>query len=187
MILQIGPGAAFQAAELTDALARRFLGVPFVTLLGALQSGVGRVLGEITRPRSPKLSPRQIASTLRETQVARLRGEALQTATDPFTGGLVTFTESQAGVAPQLVLEAALRRESSRLPQPTRARQVPFSPEAVESIQSFFQSLPTFDPRAALQERQRAISAIRSLGIPQRSRIASGFRQTRFISQRQVT
>ena len=195
MILQlfiapaVAAAATGAAAGGTAAAGTAF----FAPLLSTLASSLfGTTIQASFRPRAPRLPRGAIARTFRAGQLAQLRGERLETVTDPFTGGLVTFTSGQAPLVPQLVEEAARRREISRelRIRPLSRIVAPPLPRGVAGeVQRFFAALPTLDPLGTLEQRRAAISAIRAASVPPRPVLASrGFARggPRFFSSRQL-
>ena len=141
------------------------------TLGGFITQSIGRLF----RRGSPRLSGTDRATVLRAIQRSKITRDPIVRAQDPFTGGLAIFTESQRQLAPQLLFEAAVRRETGRemrLNPLVREVQPDFSRERVSEIQAFFQSLPTAEERA--QRGQRAPPPPGSKRF--RSSIAAGIR-----------
>lgn len=188
MILQVFVGPAAAAAGLVGgaaALPTQALG--FGLLAPIIQQLAGIVLGQGVQtgfqPRSPKISRRELGEVLfNVTRTAISRGEALQTATDPFTGGLVTFTSSQAPIATELVEQAARRRFAARLPTLERRVFPDFSPALVADIQRLFQQVPPAIETGRLPPR---VARVRRQGL--QFGLSSGIQRRagpRFLSQR---
>jgi len=81
-----------------------------------LQTAVSTLFQRGPQPR--QLTPREIGVIVREDQRLRLLGERAIVGEDPFTGGTLLARESQTlipGLIEQLTLEAAVRREETRL------------------------------------------------------------------------
>jgi len=152
VILQI-PLLAAEAIETAGTLLRGrggpnlsiFPGGTF-TLGGFLVQSVQRLF----RRRSPRLSGTNRAIVLRAIQRAKITRDPIIRSRDPFTGGLAISSQSQAasGLVPQLLLEAARRREVGRLRPIFREVRPDFSRQRVSEIQRFFESLPTAEERA---------------------------------------
>jgi len=158
VILQI-PLLAAEAIETAGTLLRGrggrnlsiFPGGAF-TLGGFITQSIGRLF----RRRSPRLGGFQRGEVLRAIQRAKITRDPIVRSLDPFTGGLAIFTESQRDIAPRLLFEAAVRRETARelrLNPVVREVLPDFSRQRVSEIQAFFQSLPTAEERAQRGER----------------------------------
>ncbi len=180
MILQVGLTVGLGVSELIEfggTLLRETGGPDLSIFPGGTFTLGGFFRQAIARPfrrRSPRLGSFQRGEVLKALQLAKITRDPIVRVADPFLPQtLGIFRESQRALAPQLFLEAALRREAARQPPVFREVRPDFSRERVSEIQAFFQSLPTAEERA-----QRGLRAPPPPGSKRfRSAIASGIRQ----------
>ena len=195
MILQIGliPGAPI-AGGILAAFSKAALANVIQTLFPAI---IGQAAATGFRPSGRKITKQELSEIVRTAQFATRRGERLITQTDPFTGGLVTFTEGQQPVALQLLLEATARREIQRelaRSPPAREPLPAFSPQVVAEVQQLFRSVP---PVLETGMRPTQMARIRGgvfiPGAPPPRAVSQGIQRRgrgggpRFLSNRRVT